>query len=113
MASFVSQSRTDLAMEIPSHLLCPICNHLLKIPLKTSSCGHSFCHQCLEDLLNKQEQNTDSIISKRDPLSIGHGYIFICPYPKCGRQQRLGSKKVDEFQVNGSLQEMIEYYKIK
>ncbi len=108
----MANSGSHLDIEIPKQMICTNCNQLIKSPLKTS-CGHSFCRHCLEDLLDQQELHLDSKRTKRDPLSIGHGYIFICPYPKCGRQQRLGSKNVEEFQVNCSLQEMVEYFKIK
>lgn len=37
--------------EEPSSLLCPVCRRIFEEPIISVKCGHTFCRQCIEDLV--------------------------------------------------------------
>ena len=36
---------------------CSVCLETLKAPIRVLSCGHSFCHQCIEGLWDPNQTN--------------------------------------------------------
>ncbi|XP_030270380.1 protein NLRC3-like isoform X2 [Sparus aurata] len=77
---------------------CVLCEDLLKDPVSTS-CGHSFCRQCITSYLDQSASPGDS------------------PCPQCGKRSgtSTGLKTVSQcstIQVNVSLQEVLEEHKI-
>lgn len=40
--------------EVDEELLCPICGHVLQVPLQIKNCEHCFCTTCLEEWLRHQ-----------------------------------------------------------
>lgn len=40
-------------VEEPQALLCPVCNHIFSEPVISTSCGHTFCRECIEAIVRE------------------------------------------------------------
>ena len=94
---------TEKSKEAMERLVtCPVCMDPLMFP-KTLICDHSFCKQCLADILGTRIKENDTL----SPEKLWIDHAIECP--TC-RKTHCGLKSISGLRTNQLITQVLDYY---